>query len=110
MSNTLMCLHGILSQDFVNEVDTGAYFDGAGLWLIVTERGRRYELRGGDGPEYVGDASRMTVELARRRALEMREERELGARHMPFGKPLKPADLQRFAVAWTRLSLEAAGC
>jgi hypothetical protein len=33
MSNTVMRLLGILSQDFVDGAGTGAYIDGAGLWL-----------------------------------------------------------------------------
>jgi hypothetical protein len=109
MSNSLMRLLGILSQDFVNDARTGAYIDGAGLWLVVTERGRRYELRdGGAVPEYVGDAKTMTIELARRRAIEMREERYLGTGRMPFGKPLKPVDLHRFVNAWVSASIAAA--
>jgi hypothetical protein len=108
MSNTVMCPRGILSPDFINEAGIGAYIDGAGLWLVVTERGRRYELRDGAVPEYVGDAKTMTIELARRRALGMREERELGTGRMPFGKPLKPVNLHRFVNAWVSASIAAA--
>jgi hypothetical protein len=108
MSNTVMGLRGILSPDFINEAGIGAYMDGAGLWLVVTERGRRYELRDGAVPEYVGGAKTMTIELARRRAIEMREERYLGTGRMPFGKPLKPADLHRFVNAWVSVSIAAA--
>ena len=103
-----MRLLGILSQDFVNSAGTGAYIDGAGLWLVVTDRGRQYELRDGAVPEYVGDAKTMTIELARRRALEMREERYLGTGRMPYRNPLKPEQLHRFVTAWVSASIASA--
>jgi hypothetical protein len=108
MSNTKMRLHGLLSQEFIDGAGVGAYLDGFGLWLVVTERGRRYELRDGTDPSYVADAKKMTIDLVRRRALEMREEHELGDGRMSFGKPLKPADLARFVSAWVSASIAAA--
>ncbi|CAB3744299.1 Arm DNA-binding domain-containing protein [Paraburkholderia rhynchosiae] len=108
MSSTLLRLRGLLSQDFVNAADTGVYLDGAGLWLVITERGRRYELRDGADPQYVGEAGTMTLDHARRTALEMREARELGANRMPYRNALRPVDLHRFVNEWTRNSLAAA--
>lgn len=104
----IMTLSGILSQSFADEAGPGAYLDGSGLWLVVTERGRRYELRDSADPEYVGDADTMTLDHARRQALDMHEERELGNARLAFSKPLRPADLHRFVNAWVSTSLAAA--
>ena len=99
----------ILSQQFAEEAGIGAYLDGSGLWLVVAERGRRYELRdAGHDVDFVGDASHMTLERARRQALEMREQPNLGAGRVLFGKPLRPADLGRFVNAWVSASIAAA--
>lgn len=100
-------LTGILTQALVDDADAGGYLDGFGLWLIVNERGgRQYELRHEGDTLYIGDASRMTLVQARRRAVDMVERRELGAA-MKYRKPLKPTDLHRVVNAWVSASLAA---
>jgi hypothetical protein len=87
-------MSGILSQQFADKAGPGAYLNGSGLSLVVTERGRRYELR--------DDGDTMTLVHARR------EERELGNVRLAFAKPLRPADLHRFVNAWVSESIAAA--
>jgi hypothetical protein len=100
-------LTGILTQALVDEAEPGGYLDGFGLWLVVNDLGgRRYDLRHEGDTLYVGDASRMTLAQARRRAVDMVEERELGAA-MTYLKPINPAMLAQIMDAWVSASLAA---